>query len=316
MKYWALGFLSPPMLASSRTRRGRTPLANSKPGATKLRVERERVARDHVRPARLAGCVAIQDVAGGPEHVRIDLPQPRVAAQPWDTPHALLVQRVMRVMQPGPHGPQLCGDPACERHCFRRRGEQEARVARHAILQHVRAHRRAGLEHGRHAALERRRESTLGVRKRHVQVFDLRCRPLSRPPKRRPDGTGQARRGVARPPTRAVPHARSATRACPRTLPGAAASRTRNRVLSPTEARRGRGLVARRFAPAGCGGATVRTAAGRSGQRQTSTADQGQQASEAIRKRDGDGRAGARWVGVARDVGALQWLIGQWRVRG
>ena len=74
------------------------------PRQDKLVIERERVAGDHVRPARLAGCVAIQHVAGGPQHVGIDLPQAGVPAQPRDPGDPLLLQRVGWIVQPRPHG--------------------------------------------------------------------------------------------------------------------------------------------------------------------------------------------------------------------
>ena len=61
------------------------------------------------------------------------------------------------------------------------RGEQEARVARHAVLQHVGAHGRAGRRARRPCRAAARPTARPRSAQVDVQLFDLACRPRSGP---------------------------------------------------------------------------------------------------------------------------------------
>ena len=117
------------------------PVPRPKRGATSSRVERERVAGDHVQSARVAGAEAVQDVARGPDDVRVDFPQAGVATEARHAVDALGVERVVGRVQPVAQRLDVARDPAREGDCLGGRGEQKARSAGHAVLQQVGADR-------------------------------------------------------------------------------------------------------------------------------------------------------------------------------
>src|SRR5215213_2131517 len=120
-------------------------------------VQRVAVPRDHVEADRVAGRERVEHVTDRADHVRLDLPQLRVARAP----------REVRLLEPVPHPFELAVDPAAERHCARDVVEEERRCARHAVADDVRPEA-ARLARCTRAAIERDRQPALGVGERDV----------------------------------------------------------------------------------------------------------------------------------------------------
>src|SRR5919201_949770 len=84
------------------------------------RVQRIRVARHHVRTARVTGRERPHDVAQRADDVRLDLAQPRVAGDPF----------LVALVQPTPHLGDVRVEEAREPHRLLRIATDEARRAR------------------------------------------------------------------------------------------------------------------------------------------------------------------------------------------